>query len=92
MFRYIDKGYIQLKLEYIYLYGNKPAAQAAGADPSQWSSTIRQNPPVQQNLRNFWTNTEILMAFKISNLWKIMILFVSWLVAPFLTVWALHRR
>ena len=26
---------------------NKPAAQAAGADPSRWSSTNRQNPPLQ---------------------------------------------
>ena len=32
---------------------NKPAAQAAGADPSQWSSTSRQNPPIQLNRPNF---------------------------------------
>ena len=29
---------------------NNPAAQAAGADPSQCNSTSRQNPPIQQNL------------------------------------------
>ena len=28
-------------------------AQAAGADPSQWSSTSRRNLPIQQNRRNF---------------------------------------
>ena len=44
---------------------NKPAAQAAGADPSRWSSTSRQNLPIQQNRRNFWTNTAILIAFRI---------------------------
>ena len=49
---------------------SKPAAQAADLDPSQWSSTIRQKPPIQQNCRNFWTNTEILMPFKIGDLWK----------------------
>jgi hypothetical protein len=32
---------------------NKPAAQAAGADPSQYSSTNGQNPSIQQNRRNF---------------------------------------
>ena len=32
---------------------NKPAAQAAGADPSQCNSASRQNPPIQQNHRNF---------------------------------------
>ena len=31
---------------------NKPAAQAAGADPSQCSFTHRQSPPIQQNCRN----------------------------------------
>ena len=43
----------------------KPAAQAAGADPSRWSFTSRQNPPIQQNRRNFWTNKAILMPFRI---------------------------
>ena len=38
---------------------NKPAAQAAGADPSRWSSTNRQNPRIQQNCRNFWTSNGI---------------------------------
>ena len=28
---------------FILLLLNKPAAQAAGTDPSRWSSTIRQN-------------------------------------------------
>ena len=32
---------------------NKPAVQAAGAHPSRWSSTSRQNPPIQQIRRNF---------------------------------------
>ena len=31
---------------------NKPAAQAAGADPSRCNSTNRQNQPIQQNGRN----------------------------------------
>ena len=44
---------------------NKPTAQAEGADPSRWSSTSRQIHPTQQNCCNFWTNTAILMPFKI---------------------------
>ena len=44
---------------------NKPAAQAAGADPSRWSSTDGQNPPIQQNRRNFWTSNAIWMHFGI---------------------------
>ena len=32
---------------------NKPAAQAAGADPSRCNSTNSQNPPFQQNRCNF---------------------------------------
>ena len=44
---------------------NKPAAQAAGADPSWWSSTNGQNPPIQQNCRNFWTSNAIWMPFGI---------------------------
>ena len=52
---------------------NKPAAQVACADPSQWTSNIWQNPPIQQNRRNFWTNTVIKMLFKIWNLWKMSI-------------------
>ena len=44
---------------------NKPAAQAADIDPSQCNYTSRQNPPIQKNCRNFWTNTAILMPFKI---------------------------
>ena len=35
------------------------------ADPSQWSSTNRQNPPIQQNRRNFWTSNAIWMPFRI---------------------------
>ena len=46
---------------------NKPSAQAAGADPSRFNSTSRQNQPIQQNCRNFGTNTAILMPFKIQN-------------------------
>ena len=38
---------------------NKPAAKAAGADPSRWNSTSRQNPLIQQNPRNFLTKTAI---------------------------------
>ena len=34
------------------LFLNKPAAQAAGADPSRCSFTNRQSPPIQQNRRN----------------------------------------
>ena len=37
----------------IKLYNNKPAAQAADADPSQCKSTSRQNPPIKQYCRNF---------------------------------------
>ena len=40
---------------YFFLSENKPAAQAAGADPSRWSSTNGKNPPIQQNRRNFLT-------------------------------------
>ena len=52
---------------FIFLYFplNKPAAQAAGAEPCQCSSTSRQNSPDQKNRYNFWTNTAILMPFKI---------------------------
>ena len=37
---------------------NKPAVQAAGADPPQYSSTNRQIPLSHQICRNFWTNYE----------------------------------
>ena len=54
-----------LPFKVILLYDiKKPAAQAAGADPSQCKSTRRQNPPIQQNGYNFWTDTAILMPFK----------------------------
>ena len=46
----------------------KPAALAAGADPSQSNSTNRQNPPFQQNRRNSWTTSAIVMPFEILNL------------------------
>ena len=42
-------------------------------DPSRWSSTNRQNSPIQQNHRNHWANTAntaILIPPKIWNLWK----------------------
>ena len=42
----------------------KPAAQAAGADPSLRNSTNRLNPPIQQNGPNFWTDEAIVMSFK----------------------------
>ena len=35
------------------------------ADPSQCNSTSRQNPPIQQNRCNLWTNTAIKMPLKI---------------------------
>ena len=46
---------------------NKPAAQAAGADPSQCNSTNRQNSPLQLNCCNFLINNEIFMSFDIYN-------------------------
>ena len=39
----------------------KPAAQAAGADHARCNTISRQNPPIQQNHCNFWTNTAIVM-------------------------------
>ena len=44
---------------------NKPAAQAAGADPSRCSFTNRQSPPIQQSCRNSWTNHAIFKSFMI---------------------------
>ena len=44
---------------------NKPAAQAADADPSWWSFTDGQNRPIQQNHCNFWTSIAIWMPFVI---------------------------
>ena len=38
---------------YFYIQKNKPATQAADADPSRYNSNNRQNPPVQQNHHNF---------------------------------------
>ena len=49
----------------VAIHKNNPAAQAAGADPSQCNQTNRQNPPIQQNFCNFWTSNAILMSFKI---------------------------
>ena len=46
-------------------FKNMPAAQAAGADPSRYSSSNRQNPPIHQNRRNFWTSNAIWMPFGI---------------------------
>ena len=67
---------------------NQPAAQAAGADASRWSSTSRQNHPIQKNRRNFWTNSSILMHFKIYNFWKNVniVCFFNW------SVWTWRRR
>ena len=46
-------------------YLNKPAAQAEGTDPYQWSSTNRQNHFIQQYRCNFWNNAEIFKPFEI---------------------------
>ena len=46
----------------------------------------RQNPPIHQNVHNFWTNAAIFLSFVIYNslsLW--------WLEAPSKTVWAWQR-
>ena len=40
-------------IENNYMQKNKPAAQAAGADPSWCNSTNMQNQPIQQNYCNF---------------------------------------
>ena len=52
------------------MYENKPAAQAADADPSRCNSTNRQNPHSKQNCRNSGTSNAIWMPFKIKNLLK----------------------
>ena len=57
-----------LRVEY---YQNKPAAQAAGADPFRCNSINRQNPPIQQNHHNFWTSIAIWIPFKIKNFQKL---------------------
>ena len=44
---------------------NKPAAQAADADPSRSSFANRQSPPIQENRCNSWTSDAILMPFEI---------------------------
>ena len=44
---------------------NNPAAQAAGADPSQFNFTNSQNPPLQQNCHNTWPNNAIVIPFGI---------------------------
>ena len=46
---------------------NKPAAQAAGADPPDEAPLVGK---IYLFSRNFWTNTAILMPFRIYNLWK----------------------
>ena len=56
---YIHDSYLKFQ------YSNKPAVQAAGTDPSQWSSTNGQNPLIQQNQRNFWTSNALWMIFGI---------------------------
>ena len=50
---------------------NKPAAQAAGADPFRCNSTNRQNPPIQQNGHIFWTSNAIWKPLKIYNFQKL---------------------
>ena len=54
----------------IHLKPVKPAAQAAGADPSWCHCTNRQNPPIQQNRQNFWTSNAIWIPFEILNFLK----------------------
>ena len=44
--------------------------KAAGANPSWWSSSNRQNSPIQQKCYNFWTSNAILMPFEIQKLLK----------------------
>ena len=54
----------------------KPAAQAAGANPSGCIVTIRQNPPIQQTHRNVLTNNKIFMPLQIKKIFlKIMTVF-----------------
>ena len=55
---------------FCYLPRNKPAAQAAGTDPSRCSFTNRQNPHIQQNCRNVWSSDAIVMPNEIDNLLK----------------------
>ena len=54
------KMYLHIRMAILKIFGktyyyvqiiNKPAAQAAGADPSQCNSNDRHNPPIQQNPR-----------------------------------------
>ena len=73
------------------LLKNKPAAQAAVADPSQCNSTNRQNPLIQQNFHNFGTSNAIWMPFKIYNLLKHSNI-ISWLKASSSTIRAWWRR
>ena len=49
----------------MYLYENKPAAQAAGTDPFLYNYTNRQNQQNQQYLHIFWIIFEIYIPFKI---------------------------
>ena len=83
---------IRYQKTYTLGYQNNPAAQAAGADPSRCNSTSRQNPPIQQKRRNFWTDTAILMPFRIYIFWKKCqhSLFYDW--KNHLTVWAWRWR
>ena len=52
-------------LFFLSLTINKPATQAAGADPSRSNFNNRPNQPYQCNGRNFWTNDGTLMPFEI---------------------------
>ena len=55
---------------------NKPAVQAAGADPSRCNSTNRQNSTLQQNCI-FWINDAIFMSLR--DLQSSDILSILWL-------------
>ena len=59
--RYMISGFL-ISAKYLF---NKPAAQAAGADPFRCISTNRQILPIQQNRHNFWISNAIFMPFEI---------------------------
>ena len=67
---------------------NKPSAQALGACPSQCNYTYRQNPSIQQNCCNFWTNFKVMISFKIENLFNGFNIVYFMTKAPFQTILA----
>ena len=60
------RGGLQMKILNLDIFLNI----SVGADPFRWSSTSRQNLSIQQNCCNFWTNTAILIPFRIKSFWK----------------------